>query len=139
MFKQWTKIIGSIVIMTAATATAAKAQDALPQLTPENTMTLTTTEGPVVIQLLPNLAPNHTARLKLLATQKFYDGVIFHRVIDGFMAQTGDPTGTGTGGSKESDLKAEFTSYPYKRGTVGMARTSLPGFGELAVLHLLHR
>lgn len=128
MFKHWTKIIGSILIMTAATASAAKAQDssALPQLTPDNALTLNTTEGPVVIQLLPNLAPNHVARLKLLAAQKFYDGVIFHRVIDGFMAQTGDPTGTGTGGSKEADLKAEFTQYPYKRGTVGMARTSSP-------------
>ena len=127
MFRNLTKIIGSIVIMTAATATAqAQSSNSLPQLTPDNAMTLNTSEGPVVIQLLPNIAPNHVARLKLLAAQKFYDGVIFHRVIDGFMAQTGDPTGTGTGGSKEPDLKAEFSQYPYKRGTVGMARTSSP-------------
>ena len=127
MFKNLTKIIGSIAIMTAASVTAqAQTAGALPQLTPDNAMTLNTSEGAVVIQLLPNIAPNHVARLKLLAAQKFYDGVIFHRVIDGFMAQTGDPTGTGTGGSKEADLKAEFSQYPYKRGTVGMARTSSP-------------
>jgi peptidylprolyl isomerase len=126
MFKRWTKILGSIIIMTASMGGAAKAQDANPALTPDNTLTLVTSQGPVVIQMLPNIAPKHVDRIKTLADQHFYDGVIFHRVIDGFMAQTGDPTGTGTGGSKLPDLQAEFTPYKYKRGTVGMARTGDP-------------
>ena len=84
------------------------------------------TGGRVTIELLPDRAPQHTERLKKLARDGFYDDVVFHRVIDGFMAQTGDPTGTGTGGSDEPDLPAEFTDYEYKRGTVGMARTADP-------------
>jgi cyclophilin family peptidyl-prolyl cis-trans isomerase len=82
--------------------------------------------GPVKIKLRPDLAPNHVARVSALAEQGFYDGVVFHRVIPGFMAQTGDPTGTGSGGSDLPDLKAEFSSEPHKRGTVSMARTSNP-------------
>ena len=91
----------------------------------ENTLILETTHGRVVIELLPDLAPNHVARVKELAQQGFYDGVVFHRVIDGFMAQTGDPTGTGRGGSGRN-LKAEFSNAPHERGTVSMARANHP-------------
>lgn len=89
-------------------------------------LVLETTKGKVVIRLRPDLAPKHAERLSTLAKEGFYNGVVFHRVIDGFMAQTGDPTGTGSGGSKYPDLKAEFTKTPFVRGTVGMARTSDP-------------
>jgi cyclophilin family peptidyl-prolyl cis-trans isomerase len=82
--------------------------------------------GPVVIALRSDLAPNHVARIKELSGRGFYDGVAFHRVIPGFMAQTGDPTGTGSGGSELPDLKAEFSSEKHTRGTVSMARTSSP-------------
>ena len=85
-----------------------------------------TSQGPVTIELKPDLAPTHVERIKKLAGEGFYDGVVFHRVIDGFMAQTGDPTGTGTGGSNEPDLKAEFSREPHKRGTCSMARTNDP-------------
>jgi peptidylprolyl isomerase len=91
-----------------------------------NTVYLDTKDGRITIQLRPDLAPSHVAQIKTLIGQKFYDGIVFHRVIDGFMAQTGDPTGTGMGGSKLPDLKAEFTSTPFKRGTLGMARASSP-------------
>jgi peptidylprolyl isomerase len=84
-----------------------------------------TTHGRVLIELLPDLAPNHVARIKELAQEGFYDGVVFHRVIDGFMAQTGDPTGTGTGGSGRR-LKAEFSDASHQRGTVSMARANHP-------------
>ena len=82
--------------------------------------------GPVKIKLRPDLAPNHVARIKELAKQSFYDGIVFHRVIPGFMAQTGDPTGTGSGGSDLPDLKAEFSAEKHKRGTLSMARSSSP-------------
>ena len=82
--------------------------------------------GPVVIELRPDLAPNHVARIKELVGKGFYDGIVFHRVIPGFMAQTGDPTGTGSGGSDLPDWKAEFSSEKHTRGTVSMARTSNP-------------
>lgn len=82
------------------------------------------TGGRVAIQLYPQVAPSHVDRIKALARQGFYNGIIFHRVIDGFMAQTGDPTGTGTGGSPLPDLKAEFNKMPHLRGTVSMARAS---------------
>ena len=90
------------------------------------TIVLETTKGRVVIGLRPDLAPNHVERIKTLAGQGFYDGVPFHRVIDGFMAQTGDPTGTGSGGSELPDLKAEFNAEPHVRGTCSMARTNDP-------------
>ncbi|MBY8977814.1 peptidylprolyl isomerase [Rhodobacteraceae bacterium NNCM2] len=93
---------------------------------PENTLIIELKSGDVVIEMLPDVAPGHVERIKKLAREGFYDGVVFHRVIDGFMAQTGDPTGTGTGGSNEPDLKAEFSSLPFDRGVVGMARTSAP-------------
>ena len=82
--------------------------------------------GRVTIRLMPSWAPNHVERIKELTRQGFYNGVIFHRVIDGFMAQTGDPTGTGSGGSKLPDVKAEFNSVPHVRGTVSMARADNP-------------
>jgi peptidylprolyl isomerase len=80
----------------------------------------------VTIRLRPDLAPGHVARIKELAGEGFYDGVVFHRVIDGFMAQGGDPTGTGGGGSKKPNLKAEFSSAPHSRGVCSMARTQVP-------------
>ncbi len=82
--------------------------------------------GLVTIQLRPDLAPNHVARLLELTNAGFYDGIVFHRVIDGFMAQTGDPTGTGTGGSDLPDMAAEFNEESFQRGTVGMARSASP-------------
>src|SRR6516225_12317675 len=94
---------------------------------PENTLVLETTPGTIVIKLRTDVAPKHAERLKMLAREGFYDNVPFHRVIDGFMAQTGDGQhGNGTGGSKHPDLKAEFSNVPYTRGVVGMARTSDP-------------
>lgn len=84
------------------------------------------TGGDVVIKLRPDLAPGHVERITTLASEGFYDGTVFHRVIDGFMAQGGDPTGTGSGGSKLPDLKAEFNSEPHVRGVCSMARTSAP-------------
>lgn len=92
----------------------------------ENTVYLDTKDGRVTIQLRPDLAPKHVQQIKTLAKQGFYDNIVFHRVIDGFMAQTGDPTGTGMGGSKLPNIPAEFSSAPFKRGTVGMARSSDP-------------
>jgi peptidyl-prolyl cis-trans isomerase B (cyclophilin B) len=93
---------------------------------PDNTLVLETTKGRVVIALRPDLAPNHVERIKTLARQGFYDGVPFHRVIEGFMAQTGDPTGTGTGGSELDDLRSEFNSEKHTRGTCSMARAQSP-------------
>jgi peptidylprolyl isomerase len=92
----------------------------------ENTLFLDTKDGRVLIELLPEKAPSHVARLKELARKGFYNGIVFHRVIDGFMAQTGDPTGTGSGGSDLPDLKAEFNDVPHKRGVVSMARAGNP-------------
>ena len=93
---------------------------------PENTILLSTSKGDVVIELRPDLAPNHVARIKELAREGFYDGIVFHRVIDGFMAQTGCPHGTGTGGSSKPNLKAEFSREKHVRGTCSMARSSSP-------------
>jgi len=92
----------------------------------ENTILMKTTKGPVKIELRPDLAPNHVARIKELAAEGFYDGIVFHRVIEGFMAQAGCPNGTGTGGSDKPDLKAEFSAEPHVRGTCSMARTNNP-------------
>src|SRR5687767_16019961 len=93
--------------------------------TPDNTMILETTKGRVVIEMRPDLAPGHVARIKELVREGFYDGIVFHRVIEGFMAQTGCPQGTGTGGSGKK-LKAEFSSEKHVRGTVSMARAQNP-------------
>jgi peptidylprolyl isomerase len=92
----------------------------------ENTLLLTTETGVVTIKLRPDLAPGHVERIKELTREGFYDGVVFHRVIPGFMAQGGDPTGTGSGGSKKPDLKAEFSREPHIRGVCSMARTNQP-------------
>lgn len=92
----------------------------------ENTLYMELATGRVVIELLPDLAPQHVARIKELAREKFYDKTPFHRVIEGFMAQGGDPTGTGTGGSKKPDLKSEFSNEPHVRGICSMARSSNP-------------
>ncbi len=93
---------------------------------PENTLVLETTKGRVVIEMRPDLAPGHVAHIKKLAREGFYDGIVFHRVIEGFMAQTGCPNGTGTGGSKYPDLKQEFNAEPHVRGTASMARAQNP-------------
>ncbi|TAJ33714.1 peptidylprolyl isomerase [Bosea sp. (in: a-proteobacteria)] len=95
-------------------------------LDPENTILMETTKGKVVIKLRPDLAPEHVARIKQLAREGFYDGIVFHRVIDGFMAQVGCPHGTGTGGSKHPDLKQEFNAEPHVRGICSMARSQNP-------------
>ncbi len=107
------------LFMMAGTAVAAAPTD------PENTLYMELKNGTVTIKLRPDLAPNHVARIKELTRSGFYDGIIFHRVIQGFMAQTGDPTGTGRGGSGQN-LKAEFSSEKFKRGTLGMARADSP-------------
>jgi peptidylprolyl isomerase len=96
------------------------------EVQPGNTLTLETTKGPVVIEMRSDLAPNHVAHIKKLVSEKFYDGVVFHRVIDGFMAQTGCPHGTGTGGSNYPNLKQEFNAEPHVRGTCSMARAQDP-------------
>ena len=96
---------------------------------PEDILILDTTRGPVKIAMRPDLAPGHCARIKELARKGFYDGVVFHRVIDGFMAQTGDPTGSGMGGSGQK-LKAEFSKEPHSRGAVSMARAQSPDSGD---------
>ena len=96
---------------------------------PDNTMILDTSKGKVVIEMRPDLAPGHVARIKELVRKGFYDGIVFHRVIDGFMAQTGCPEGTGTGGSG-SKIRAEFNAEPHVRGTVSMARAQDPNSGD---------
>jgi peptidylprolyl isomerase len=96
---------------------------------PENLLILETSQGKVVVAMRPELAPRHVERIRELVREGFYDGVVFHRVIDGFMAQTGDPTGTGTGGSGVK-LKAEFSREPHVRGTVSMARSQSADSGD---------
>jgi cyclophilin family peptidyl-prolyl cis-trans isomerase len=109
--------------LAAGIAAPAFAQD----LDPENTLVMSISKGcDITLKLRPDLAPKHVAQIKKLARAKFYDGTPFHRVIDGFMAQGGDPTGTGASGSQEPDLPAEFTQTPFVRGTLGMARTADP-------------
>ncbi len=113
------RLLAAAAMAICASANAA-AQD------PENTLILELESGPVTIELMPEVAPNHVERIKSLARDGFYDGVVFHRVIPGFMAQTGDPTGTGAGGSDLPDLKQEFNATKHERGVVSMARTSDP-------------
>jgi len=116
------RFLMSLALAVFALAALAHAQAPDPQ----NTLVIETSKGNIVIKLRPDLAPKHVAQVKTLAKQGFYNGIIFHRVIAGFMAQTGDPTGTGTGGSKLPDLPAEFTQEEFKRGSIGAARTSNP-------------
>ncbi len=107
-------------LMLGAMGVAVAADD------PQNTLFMDVEGGRIVIALRPDLAPKHVAQMKKLVSRHFFDGQVFHRVIPDFMAQTGDPTGTGSGGSYEPNLPAEFTPTPYKRGTIGMARTQDP-------------
>ncbi|WP_026791262.1 peptidylprolyl isomerase [Pleomorphomonas oryzae] len=107
--------VSSLLLATGANAAS-----------PDNTLILETSKGKVTIELRPDLAPKHVAQIKTLVGKHFYDGIIFHRVIEGFMAQTGDPTGTGMGGSDLPDIPAEFSKTHFGRGTVGMARAQDP-------------
>lgn len=113
-----------ILAMTISANDAGAAAD------PENVLVLELKDGIVRIELLPDLAPQHVEQIKALTRRGFYDGIVFHRVIDGFMAQTGDPTGTGRGGSDLPDLPAEFSAEPFERGVVGMARSQSPNSGN---------
>jgi peptidylprolyl isomerase len=118
------------LLIAAALATmTAGAAFAQAKLDPQNTIYLDTKDGRVVIKLRPDLAPKHVEQIKTLTKRGFYNGIVFHRVIDGFMAQTGDPTGTGSGGSGKK-LPAEFSKEPYVRGTCGMARTNDPNSAD---------
>src|SRR6266851_3362213 len=122
-----TRLVHLFAVLAALICAAPAIAQPLPAgLDPQNTILIDTKYGRVVVKLRTDLAPKHAERLKTLAREKFYDNVPFHRVIAGFMAQTGDPTGTGTGKSKYPDLPAEFSSVPFKRGIVGMARSQSP-------------
>ncbi len=116
----FTFIAIGLLAMTLETSEAGAQPD------PENVLVMELEDGSVQIEMLPELAPQHVERIRTLTRQGFYDGIVFHRVIDGFMAQTGDPTGTGRGGSDLPDLPAEFSAEPFERGVIGMARTSDP-------------
>jgi cyclophilin family peptidyl-prolyl cis-trans isomerase len=120
--------LGLAVIMGTAMPEEADAQTNQAQDL-ENTLYLDLQYGRVVIRLRPDLAPRHVARVKELTRRGFYDGIVFHRVIAGFMAQTGDPTGTGSGGSGQT-LQAEFSREPFRRGTIGAARTRDPNSAD---------
>ncbi len=117
------KLLFAALALMLATVFPAAAQT---KADPQNTIYLDTKDGRITIRLRPDLAPKHVEQIKTLTKQGFYDGIVFHRVIPGFMAQTGDPTGTGTGGSKLPNIPAEFTQTPFQRGSVGMARSSSP-------------
>jgi len=118
------------MIRKLALAALAAGLLASPALAAEKITVETSKDCSFTISLRPDLAPKHVAQITKLAAAGFYDGIVFHRVIDGFMAQTGDPTGTGMGSSQEPNLPAEFTPEPYKRGTVGMARSQDPNSGN---------
>ncbi len=120
------RIAISLVLALSALAATAGAPAMAQASDPQNTLVIELKTGNVLIKLRPDIAPKHVERAKILAREGFYNGVKFHRVIDGFMAQTGDPTGTGTGGSKLPDLPIEISSVVYKRGTIGAARTQDP-------------
>jgi peptidylprolyl isomerase len=118
------RLLAVLLALACATPALAQGPKALPAgADPQNTLLIDTSQGRIVVKLRNDIAPGHAERLKRLAREKYYDGVPFHRVIAGFMAQTGDgQNGNGTGGSKYPDLKAEFSQVPFKRGIVGMAR-----------------
>ena len=127
--KNIAKIIVNILIINFFTMTSeaiSKPVNLPAGSDPQNTIVIELKDGNVLIELLSKVAPKHVERIKTLVKQKFYDGIVFHRVIDGFMAQTGDPTGTGTGGSKLPNLKAEFSDEPHIRGALSMARAANP-------------
>ena len=113
-------------LMAAALTGVATAQTPAPGADPANTLILELKTGKVTIALRPDLAPKHVERVKALTKEGFYNGQKFHRVIEGFMAQTGDPTGTGMGGSKLGNLPAEFSAEPFRKGTIGAARSASP-------------
>jgi peptidylprolyl isomerase len=118
--------LAAVMLAVGSMPAAAQATTPLVPPDPENTLYLDLFCGRVTIEMRPDLAPLHVAQIKTLVRQGFYDGIIFHRVISGFMAQTGDPTGTGTGRSTLPNIPAEFTPTPFVRGTVGMARAADP-------------
>ena len=117
-------ILGCLVLVMPTANGSVAAEDA------ENTLYMDLKDGRVVIALRPDVAPGHVVRVKQLARDGFYDGIVFHRVIPGFMAQSGDPTGTGSGGSGRGNIKAEFSDVPFQRGTIGAARTSDPNSAD---------
>ena len=119
------KFLLSILAIGFLTMTTS-ANDAGAAPDPENVLVMELKDGVVRIEMLPDLAPQHVEQIKTLTRRGFYDGIVFHRVIDGFMAQTGDPTGTGRGGSDLPDIQAEFSAEPFERGVVGMARSQSP-------------
>ena len=121
-------ILMSLLVAMLAFAGPAAAQT--PKTDPANTLVIELKTGKVLILLRPDLAPKHVERVKTLAKKGFYDGIVFHRVIEGFMAQTGDPTGTGTGGSGLGNVAAEFTPTQFERGVIGAARSSSPNSAD---------
>lgn len=118
--------MAGLLLSGAVVAQSMDLPEAVADVPPENVLVIELESGPVYVELLPEVAPQHVERIQTLSREGFYDGIVFHRVIEGFMAQTGDPTGTGTGGSDYADLPAEFSDVPYERGILGMARTSDP-------------
>jgi peptidylprolyl isomerase len=119
LFRSLIAAVAALLVIAVAPAFAQSSD-------PDITLVMETTKGKVVIAMRPDLAPKHVAQIKELVAKKFYDGIVFHRVIDGFMAQTGDPTGTGMGGSDLPDIPAEFSAENFGRGVVGMARAQDP-------------
>ena len=120
------KLLFAALAVVLAPVVPAAAQQADPQ----NTIYLDTKDGRITIRLRPDLAPKHVEQIKTLTRQGYYDGIVYHRVIPGSMAQTGDPTGTGTGGSGRGNVKAEFNKRPFERGTVGAARSMNPNSAD---------
>ncbi|MDP2357600.1 MAG: peptidylprolyl isomerase [Beijerinckiaceae bacterium] len=120
------RMFAGLALAASLFAGAAGAQAQQPAADPANTMIIQTKDGDVTVRLRPDLAPRHVAQIKALVQKGFYNGVVFHRVMEGFMAQTGDPTGTGMGGSDLPNIPAEFTQTPFVRGTLGMARSQNP-------------
>ena len=122
-------LIFPVIIMTNTNAENTSSQNLVIEIT-QNTEITEPSETPpiatIIVKLFPDVAPKHVSQITMLAKEGFYDGIIFHRVIDGFMAQTGDPTGTGMGGSDLPDIRAEFSDEPFNRGTLGMARSQHP-------------
>ena len=122
-------LIFPVIIMTDTNAENTSSQNLVIEIT-QNTEITEPSETPpiatIIVKLFPDVAPKHVSQITMLAKEGFYDGIIFHRVIDGFMAQTGDPTGTGMGGSDLPDIRAEFSDEPFSRGTLGMARSQHP-------------